>query len=169
MKKIVAVYFSATGTTEKIVKTIALQLSEDLRLPMEVCDFTLPAARKNPLVFDEESLLVFGTPVYAGRVPNLMAKYLVTMRAGKCAAVAVSVYGNRDFDDALVETCDIHIMVTWAFLFAAVAVYRCLRLSDLHSERYERRIVGDCAYGIIHYPLDHPGLERIVGPSRLGC
>lgn len=107
MKKIVAVYFSATGTTEKIVKTIALQLSEDLRLPMEVCDFTLPAARKNPLVFDEESLLVFGTPVYAGRVPNLMAKYLVTMRAGKCAAVAVSVYGNRDFDDALVETCDI--------------------------------------------------------------
>lgn len=107
VKKVVAVYFSATGTTEKIVRTIALRLSEDLRLPMEVCDFTLPPARRNPLVFEAESLLVFGTPVYAGRVPNLMAKYLVTMKAEKCAAVAVSVYGNRDFDDALVETVDI--------------------------------------------------------------
>lgn len=44
-KKVWAVYFSGTGTTEKTVRRIASGLSTALSAPMEVFDFTPPAAR----------------------------------------------------------------------------------------------------------------------------
>ena len=46
IKKLYAVYFSATGTTEKIVRRIADGAGAVLGLAAETVDFTLPAARK---------------------------------------------------------------------------------------------------------------------------
>jgi ferredoxin len=51
--------------------------------------------------------VVFGTPVYAGRTPNVLLKYLETTEGNGAAAVPVVVYGNRDYDDALIELRDI--------------------------------------------------------------
>ena len=42
----------------------------------EVFDFTRLDMRKNPIAFGKEDLVVLGTPVIAGRVPNLLLKYL---------------------------------------------------------------------------------------------
>ncbi len=48
--------------------------------------------------------MFFGTPVYAGRVPNKIMPYIKEHFCGNGAsAVPVVVYGNRNFDDALVE------------------------------------------------------------------
>lgn len=105
--RIAAAYFSATGTTQKVVRQIANDLSKSLNLPVRECDFTLPQQRQNPLVFNADDLVIFGTPVYAGRVPNVLLKYLATMQAEGAKAIAVVVYGNRDYDDALMELSDI--------------------------------------------------------------
>ena len=106
-QRILAVYFSATGTTQKVVEQIAQTLSADLCLPLEVCDFTLPAARTAPLTFAAEDLVVFGTPVIAGRVPNVLLKYLATLSGNGALAIPVVLFGNRDFDDALIELRDL--------------------------------------------------------------
>ena len=106
-KKIKVAYFSATGTTQQVVRHLAESLSETLHLPVEECDFTLLPNRQNPLAFKADELVVFGTPVYAGRVPNVLLKYLATMQAEGAKAAAVVVYGNRDYDDALLELSDI--------------------------------------------------------------
>ncbi len=66
-------------------------------------DFTLPKVRKVEKSFTEEDLVVFGTPVIAGRVPNLLLKYLDTLKGNGALAVPVVLYGNRNFDDALIE------------------------------------------------------------------
>ena len=71
-KKVWAVYFSGTGTTEKTVRRIASGLSTALSAPMEVFDFTPPAARQDDLSFGPEDLVVPGVPTYAGRVPNVL-------------------------------------------------------------------------------------------------
>ena len=105
--KVWAVYFSATGTTQKVAETVAETIAVKTGAAYGILDFTLPAARTEPLCFHSGELVVFGTPVIAGRVPNVLLKYLETIDGGGAMAVPVVVYGNRDYDDALIELRDI--------------------------------------------------------------
>ncbi len=98
-----SVYFSATGTTEKIVKKIGQYLSREEGCEGQMFDFTLPENRKKPLTFQPKDLVIFGTPVYAGRVPNVLLPYLNTLEGGGALAVPVVLFGNRDYDDGLIE------------------------------------------------------------------
>ncbi len=103
-----AVYFSATGTTRRVVEAVANSLGELLSKPVIVCDFTLPAQREQTLCFGAGDLVIFGTPVYAGRVPNVLAPYIQEKVKGHGAlAVPMVVYGNRNYDDALIELRDL--------------------------------------------------------------
>lgn len=102
-----ACYFSATGTTEKIVLEVAGKLSEKAGKSLDRVDFTLPQARENPCFFGEDDFVIVGVPVYAGRVPNVLLKYLKSVRGNGALAAAVVLYGNRDYDDALIELRDI--------------------------------------------------------------
>ena len=72
LEKIWAVYFSGTGTTRRTVERIAGGIASRLNLPAESVDFSRPAVRQETLGFGEKDLVVFGTPVYAGRVPNVL-------------------------------------------------------------------------------------------------
>lgn len=107
IKKVWAVYFSATGTTQKAVEGIAYGIAEKLGAECAAYDFTLPAAREKALKFAAGDLVVFGTPVYAGRVPNVLLKYLETIEGNGAAAVPTVLYGNRNYDDGLIELRDI--------------------------------------------------------------
>lgn len=107
IKTVKAVYFSATGTTQKAVESIARAVADKLGAVYGVYDFTLPGQREDALVFSEEDLVVFGTPVYAGRVPNVLLKYLDMTEGNGALAVPVVLYGNRNYDDGLIELRDI--------------------------------------------------------------
>jgi ferredoxin len=102
-----AMYFSPTDTTRKVVSDIAQKLSEKNGKLVKTIDFTLPDIRKNPVSFNKNDLVILGVPVYAGRVPNVLLKYLETITGNGALAVAIVVYGNRDYDDALIELRDI--------------------------------------------------------------
>ena len=99
-KKIWAMYFSPTGTTEKIVTCVANELADG---QAEVFDFTLPQVRAEEKAFTEEDAVVFGVPVYAGRVPNVLLKYLDKVQGNGALAVPIVLFGNRNYDDALIE------------------------------------------------------------------
>ncbi len=102
--KVWAVYFSPTGNAKKVVTTMAKRAAECLGVPMGTVDFTLPENREGVVSFDKEDLAFFSTPVYAGRIPNKMLPYVQTAFEGNGAlAVAVSVFGNRNFDNGLIE------------------------------------------------------------------
>ena len=77
-KTVWAVYFSGTGTTERTVRSVAGELARMLSVPYRSFDFTRPQARQKELSFCERDLVVFGTPVYAGRVPNVLLLYPVS-------------------------------------------------------------------------------------------
>lgn len=118
-----ATYFSATGTTGTVVTTIADRISQVWNAADASCfDFTLPAGREAVTSFQPGDLVIFGVPVYAGRVPNVLLKYLRTVEGGGALAVPVVCYGNRNFDDALVELrdlleeCGFHTVAAGAFV-----------------------------------------------------
>lgn len=104
IKTVWAVYFSGTGTTEKVAIYLAENLARRLGAEYKAHNYTQPAGRKEPLSFGPEDLVVLGTPVYAGRVPNLLLPFIQESIHGEGAlAVPVVLYGNRNFDDGLME------------------------------------------------------------------
>ena len=106
---VTAMYFSPTGTTQTVVSAIARTISEKTlgKTQLAANDFTLPQGRKESAVFTEQDIVVLGVPVYAGRVPNVLLPYLNSLAGGGAKAVAIVVYGNRNYDDALIELGDI--------------------------------------------------------------
>ena len=104
IKTVWAVWFSATGTTKKAVSRASSLIAQDLNVPCREFSYNLPAAREDDLSFGPGDLVVFGVPVYAGRVPNLLLPYIRDKVKGNGAlAVPVVLYGNRNFDDGLME------------------------------------------------------------------
>ena len=106
-RQVWAVCFSATDTTKKTVLTIADEAARLLGAEREDYDFTLPGMRENGFAAGKDDLVIFGTPVYAGRVPNVLLKYLATIQGNGALAVPVVLFGNRNFDDGLIELRDI--------------------------------------------------------------
>ena len=72
IKTVWSVYFSATGTTEKVVTTLAKTVAQELGAQYQTFSFNLPKSREDELTFGPDDLVVMGVPVYAGRVPNLL-------------------------------------------------------------------------------------------------
>jgi ferredoxin len=98
------VYFSPTGTTKAVVQGIARGMNPG---NVELLDITRPDARIQPLRTSENELLIIGVPVYMGRVPALLTEWLHAISAQHTPTVCVVVYGNRVYEDALIELKDI--------------------------------------------------------------
>ncbi len=96
-------YFSPTGTTKAVVDGISKGIGQK---PVEIIDITRPEVREKPIKAGENELLIVAVPVYSGRVPAVAMDWLETIKAQKTPVVCVVVYGNRDYDDALLELKD---------------------------------------------------------------
>jgi ferredoxin len=108
IKTIKLIYFSPTKTTKKIVEGISQGVQIDT---IEHLDLTPPEAKSQK--FDEihYELAIIGTPVYSGRIPLDAVQRLQRLKVTKTLAVIVVVYGNREYDDALLELRNLVIEV----------------------------------------------------------
>jgi len=92
-------YFSPTKTTQKIVNAICNGIGSN----SVDYDITLKKDRNASLKFNDEDCLIIGLPVYAGRIPELTEAFMHRLKGQSTPVVLVAVYGNRDYDDALLE------------------------------------------------------------------
>lgn len=92
------IYFSATGTTRKIVDTIGRAIS----VRKNVRNLLLQPLEEETVI-PPETVTVVAMPVYNGRLPALCSQSLAHLKGKKTPAIAVVVYGNREYDDALLE------------------------------------------------------------------
>ena len=100
--KIFSVSFSPTGGSGKVARTVAEALGGS---EIRTLDLTL---RETPdVALSDTDFLVVSMPVYSGRMPALAKERFAAVRGNKTPCVAVVVYGNRHYDDALDElvTC----------------------------------------------------------------
>jgi NAD-dependent dihydropyrimidine dehydrogenase PreA subunit/flavodoxin len=160
-KKITAMYFSATDTTKKVVSGIAKKLSEDFNN----IDFTLPEARKNPVSFTEKDVVILGVPVYAGRVPNVLLKYLNTISGNGALAVSIVVYGNRNYDDALIELKDILELKGFKVIAGGAFIGEHAFSKTLAQNRPDEKdmtIAGDFAHQILKKITTQDDLQDVA-------
>lgn len=93
-----SMYFSPTGGTKKVMDILA----EELQVK-ESIDLSIPDFDYSQLCFQKEDMCLIGVPSYGGRVPGIVLERIKTMKADKVSAVIVVVYGNRAYDDTLLE------------------------------------------------------------------
>lgn len=104
IQSIKLVCFSPTGTTKVVMQEVAGGIDQS---SLELIDITKPDARKSPLQTSDDELLIVAVPVYMGRVPDLLSEWLHLIYAHNTPTVGIVVYGNREYDDALLELKDI--------------------------------------------------------------
>ena len=100
VKKVKLIYFSPTGTTQKVLESIAKGVTaEDV---MHI-NLTLPEGSQQAIPDFSDELVIIGAPVYGGRLPVDAVDRFKRLKASKALAVLIVLYGNREFEDALLE------------------------------------------------------------------
>jgi ferredoxin len=102
------IYFSPTHTTKKIVEGIAPGLKASIE---QHYDLTLPGALAQTHREFTQDMAIIGAPVYAGRLPSVMLSRFRRIKGNGRPAAIVVVYGNRAYEDALIELRDIALHV----------------------------------------------------------
>ena len=91
--------FSPCGSTFKVLRAIAAGLPGKA----EECSLTLPGERTTLREFGPEDMVIMGFPVYGGRLPRIAEDLFKPLKGNQTPAILVAVYGNRDYEDALLE------------------------------------------------------------------
>lgn len=100
--KIHEITFSPTGGTKRVADCLCGALGTD-RLWTDLCAERQTA---HDVAAEAGDVAVIAMPVFAGRVPQLAVKRLQRLHGRGMRCVVVAVYGNRAFEDALVEMQD---------------------------------------------------------------
>lgn len=103
IKKLHLVYFSPTGTTQSILRSAAKSFSTEI-VEHDLTDY---AAREVQLKLGEDDFVLFGFPVYGGKVPETFRERMKGIKGQRTPAALIATYGNREFEDALLEMKDI--------------------------------------------------------------
>ncbi|MFI3331747.1 MAG: 4Fe-4S binding protein [Rikenellaceae bacterium] len=104
--KLNLIYFSAAGTTKKIVQAISEGVASTVN-DVQVVDFPLIKISAEASTISKEDMAIFAVPVYAGRVPALALEQIRKFKSEGARAILVVVYGNREADDALLELSEV--------------------------------------------------------------
>ncbi len=99
-----AIFFSATDTNKKNTLAIAAQLGTVNEI--DVTDFS---AEGTSATFSPDEIVVFGSPVYGGRMQMVAKRRLAAFKGNNTPCVLTVTYGNRDYDDALLEMYDMAV------------------------------------------------------------
>jgi ferredoxin len=112
-----SIFFSPTGTSRAVVEGMRYGTEREMG---SIVDLT--CKESSPLQFSSNDLVVVGMPVYAGRLPRLAVERFAAIRGDDTPVAAVVIYGNRAYDDALLELCDLCVAQGFRVVGAAAFV-----------------------------------------------
>ena len=101
-KRATVVTFSPTGNSLKS----AVAMAEVIGETVEIIDVTTDISPEG-WPFGPEDFVIFSAPVYGGRIPKVARERFLGWKGDNTPCIAVVSYGNRDFDDALLEVADL--------------------------------------------------------------
>lgn len=97
------IIFSPTGGTKQVADII----TKVWGMSVNEIDLTNAKTDYTALSLKKEDIAVIAIPSYGGRVPSLAADRISKIRGNQAQCVIVCVYGNRAYEDTLIELKDI--------------------------------------------------------------
>jgi ferredoxin len=154
-KTVHAIYFSPAQSTKKIVEAVAQGISNNV-----ICH-NITLGIQESIDFKPNDRVVIGVPSYVGRVPALAAKYLSKIKANGTYAILVCVYGNREYQDTLLELSHISRDSGFIPICSGAFVARHSIFPDVASERPDQSDLEKAAQ------FGRQSLEYIKGEKSL--
>lgn len=116
--KIYEICFSPTGGTKRVSECLAKEWSK------EFISIDLSDSQKNfhQVSLTSEDVALIAVPSYGGRVPAPAAERIGQIRGNGAKAIIVCVYGNRAYDDTLLELSDCVRQVGFSVVAAIAAI-----------------------------------------------
>lgn len=111
-----AIYFSPTGGTRKVVELLTSELDSCTEIDL------IGKGVDKDQAFGKDDVCVIGVPSYGGRVPAVTLKAMEGFQGGCARTVLVVVFGNRAYDDTLVELQDFLVERNFCPVAAVAAV-----------------------------------------------
>lgn len=96
---ILQIIFSPTGGTKQVTDTI----TKEWGMSASEIDLTNAKTNYTALNLKKDDIAVIAVPSYGGRVPHLAAQRISKIRGNQAQCVIVCVYGNRAYEDTLIE------------------------------------------------------------------
>lgn len=93
-----SMYFSPTGGTKRVMDILTEGLSIDSKIDLSESKTDYSAYN-----FTEADVCLIGVPSFGGRVPAIVLERMRKMQANGAMMVLVVVFGNRAYDDTLLE------------------------------------------------------------------
>ncbi len=153
-------YFSATGTTKTIVNEVGRCFSKKTSVHE-----LLRGSLEQDLILGADDLLIVGMPVFVGRVPALAVPSLEKLRGDNTPAILVAVYGNRDYEDALLEMKNLleprgFIVVAAAAFVAQHSIFPRIAAGrpDAADMEAVRQFAAGCARKLEGFSADGPAV-----------
>lgn len=116
--KLYNIVFSPTGGTQKVAALLAKALGGEAT-PLDLTDSQQDFAA---IPLSQQDVAIIAVPSYGGRVPAVAVKRLAELNGQGARAVLVCVYGNRAYEDTLVELADTARQAGFRVIAAVAAV-----------------------------------------------
>ena len=136
------IFFSPAGTTQKTADTIGSALADALQAPLQKIDLLRTPGPE--LRCTQEDVVLFCLPVFAGRIPAVCASQLANIHGSGTPAITAVVYGNREYDDALLELFDLAQAQGFQVLGAAAVVAQHSIFPQVASGRPNAQDLSAC-------------------------
>lgn len=95
--KYYSMYFSPTGGTKKVMDILVRELNA------QEIDLSQKEMEYSQYCLNKEDVCYIGVPSYGGRVPEIVLERIKQMKVDGATAIFVIVYGNRHYDDTILE------------------------------------------------------------------
>lgn len=99
--KYAQIVFSPTGGTEKVARAITKDWPS-----VETIDLSIPGKDESKYEFEAEDMVLIAMPSFGGLAPQIALDRLSRIKGNSAGCVLVSVYGNRAYEDTLVQMED---------------------------------------------------------------
>jgi len=115
---VLQIVFSPTGGTKRVTDTI----TKAWGMPVNEIDLTNAGTDYAAYSLKKEDIAIIAVPSYGGRVPSLAAQRISKICGNQAQCVIVCVYGNRAYEDTLIELNDIAEKSNFKVIAAVAAI-----------------------------------------------
>lgn len=117
--KIKQITFSPTGGTKKVTDAVCKGFGIK---EMECTELCVSESKIAASTIETDDIAVIAAPVFGGRIPAVAVERISKIKGNGAKCVVIAVYGNRAYDDALLELRDVVTHAGYCVVAAIAAV-----------------------------------------------
>ncbi len=126
---VTTIYFSPTGKTKEVVDCLTEHWEVEHTYDLSMIGTAYVSAH----TFVSDDVCIIAAPTFGGRIPQIFLERLAYIKGNGASAIIIATYGNREYDDALLELKE-HAQKCGFTVFAAIAAVTEHSIANIYGQ-----------------------------------